>query len=489
MANEVSGTRSGVQTEISDWLEERQSRFIGIANQIWERPELGMAEHFACGLQSSDLEQDRFTITRNIGEMPTAFMAEWSQGEGGPVIGFLGEYDALPGLSQERLDQQSPLVAGGAGHGCGHNLLGTAALAAASVTKAWLEHSGTPGTVRYYGCPDEEAGDGKVFMARAGAFADLGLAITWHPGSVTTVSASSSLAVNSIKYRFKGRTAHAAANPESGRSALDAVELMNVGVNYLREHVIDAARMHYVITNGGGAPNVVPDDCEVWYFLRAPWRYQLDEITDRVRKIAEGAALMTGTTLEETFLSGTYNMLHNNVVGDRLMAALEGLGPIVFTDEERAFADNVAFVFPEEMRASSIERHHLPKELVHTGLTGEVWPITDADEVGAGSTDVSDVSWNTPTAQITTTTWALGIPGHSWAVTATGGMSIGHKGMIHAAKAMALAATDFYLDGGLVTAARTEFEASTAGRPYVCPVPAHIPPPPTPGVRKIENRK
>ena len=476
-ATTTTTSGSTLPHEVADWLDERQGRFIAISDQIWEHPEIGMAEFTACRIQADDLAAEGFAITRDIGGMPTAFMAEWSQGEGGPVIGFLGEYDALPGLSQERSDTRQPIVPGGDGHGCGHNLLGTASLAAASVIKAWLQHTGLPGTVRYYGCPDEEAGDGKVFMARAGAFADLDLAITWHPGSINAVSASSSLAVNSIRYRFRGRTAHAAGNPETGRSALDAVELMNVGVNYLREHVIDQARMHYVITHGGGAPNVVPDDCEVWYFLRAPWRYQLDEITERVGKIAEGAALMTETSLEVKFLSGTYNMLPNTVIGERLDAALQALGPIDFTPEEYAFAQRIVSAFPADQRAASLRKRGLPAELLDAGLSGDPWPPSGVGEVGSGSTDVSDVSWNTPTAQINAATWALGIPGHSWAVTATGAMSIGHKGMLHAAKAMAIAATDFYRDPALVRAAREEFERETAGRPYVCPVPAHIPPP------------
>ena len=216
------------QTEIAEWLEERQGRFITISDEIWANPELGMAEYKACALQANDMELDGFTVHRNVGDLPTAFMAEYSQGEGGPVIGFLGEYDALPGLSQESGDTQQPLVQGGAGHGCGHNLLGTASLAAASVVKAWLQHTGTAATVRYYGSPAEETSDGKVFMARAGAFDDLDMALSWHPGSKNTVSGGSSLAMNNITFRFKGRTAHAAANPETGRSALDAVELMNM---------------------------------------------------------------------------------------------------------------------------------------------------------------------------------------------------------------------------------------------------------------------
>jgi len=463
-------------TEVNEWLEERQGRFIGMADQIWSNPELALAEYKACSLQSDDLAADGFTITSNIGDLPTAFMAEWSSGKAGPVIGFLGEYDALPGLSQHNQDVQDPIAVDGPGHGCGHNLLGTAALAAASVMKAWLEHSGTSATVRYYGCPAEETCEGKVFMARAGAFDDLDMAITWHPGSTNTVWAGSSLAVNNIKFRFRGRTAHAAANPETGRSALDAVELMNVGVNYLREHVIDAARLHYVITNGGGAPNVVPDDCEVWYFIRSPERHQVEELTERVRNIARGAALMTETTMEENFVSGAYNMLSNTVISEKMMAILDELGPIEFTDEEKAYGKTIADAFPREIRATMLAMESLPKELIEQGLNGEVWPIRDADKVLPGSTDVSDVSWIVPTSQITTTTWALGIPGHSWAVTATGAMSIGHKGMLHAAKAMAMTGADFVLDPDLLQRAKDEFAKSTKGRPYQCPIPAHVQP-------------
>jgi len=463
-------------TEVNEWLEERQGRFIGMADQIWSNPELALAEYKACSLQSDDLAADGFTITSNIGDLPTAFMAEWSSGKAGPVIGFLGEYDALPGLSQHNQDVQDPIAVDGPGHGCGHNLLGTAALAAASVMKAWLEHSGTSATVRYYGCPAEETCEGKVFMARAGAFDVLDMAITWHPGSTNTVWAGSSLAVNNIKFRFRGRTAHAAANPETGRSALDAVELMNIGVNYLREHVIDAARLHYVITNGGGAPNVVPDDCEVWYFIRSPERHQVEELTERVRNIARGAALMTETTMEENFVSGAYNMLSNTVISEKMMAILDELGPIEFTDEEKAYGKTIADAFPREIRATMLAMESLPKELIEQGLNGEVWPIRDADKVLPGSTDVSDVSWIVPTSQITTTTWALGIPGHSWAVTATGAMSIGHKGMLHAAKAMAMTGADFVLDPDLLQRAKDEFAKSTKGRPYQCPIPAHVQP-------------
>ena len=471
-----ASTSSNTRDEVVEWLEERQSRFIMMADEIWANPETALNEVKACKLQADDLARDGFTITRNVGGLPTAFMAEWTHGEGGPVIGFLGEYDALPGLSQERQDTQKPIVPDGPGHGCGHNLLGTAALAAASVIKAWLQGTGTNATVRYYGCPAEETCDGKVFMARAGAFDDLDMAITWHPGSVNSVWAGSCLAVNNIKYRFRGRTAHAAANPETGRSALDAVELMNIGVNYLREHTIDAARIHYVITKGGGAPNVVPDDAEVWYFIRSPERHQVEELTGRVRDIAKGAALMTGTTLEEDFLSGAYNMLSNDVISDTMMDVLEALGPVEFTDEEIAYATTIENAFPEDLRRGVLTSDDLPLSLLGTGLSGDVWPIRDRDKVMPGSTDVSDVSWITPTSQITTACWSLGVPGHSWAITAAGGMSIGHKGMVHAAKAMAITAARFITDPELLDRAKQEFAKSTEGRPYQCPIPPHVQP-------------
>ena len=464
------------QTKIADWLDEREGRFIGIANEIWENPEVALTETKACRLQANDLAQDGFTITTGIAGLATAFVAEYSQGEGGPVIGFLGEYDALPGLSQERRPSQSPLVEAGPGHGCGHNLLGAAALAAAAVTKAWLEHTGKPGTVRYYGCPAEETVEGKNFMARAGVFDDLAVALTWHPGSANSATANSCLASDNVKFRFHGRTAHAAANPETGRSALDAVELMNVGVNFMREHMPEKARIHYVITNGGGAPNVVPDEAEVWYYVRSPERYQVNELTARVRKIAEGAALMTETTLEEEYISGIYNLLPNPALASQLMGVLEGLGPIDFTPDEKAFAQAIAREYPESLRRGVLKAQRLPESLLDEGVTGDVFPIRGAGEVSTFGTDVGDVSWVVPTGSIGTACFVLGTPGHSWANTATAGMSIGHKGMIHAAKAMAIAAANLISDPELIAAAKADFDAATKDQPYVSPIPEHVQP-------------
>ena len=465
-----------VYRELEEWLDERQNRFIAISDEIWANPELALAEFKACQLQADSLAADGFTITRNVGGLPTAFMAEFTQGEGGPKIGFLGEYDALPGLSQEKSPVQLPIVPDGPGHGCGHNLLGTASLAATVTIKEWLQHTGQPGTVRYYGCPAEETGEGKGFMARAGAFADLDAALTWHPGTTNTVWAGSSLAVNNIKYRFKGRTAHAAANPETGRSALDAVELMNIGVNFLREHIPDPARIHYVITNGGGAPNVVPGEAEVWYFIRSPERYQVDELTVRVRKVAEGAALMTETELTEIFQAGSYNMLTNQVLADRMQAVIEELGPIEFEDAERDYARTIAEAFPESLRLALLKMSKEPAAWLDAGLPDRTLPIRDRGETMSGSTDVSDVSWNTPTAQFSTTCFPLATPGHSWAITSTGGMSIGHKGMIHAAKVLSIVCAELFEQPDLLAAAKAEFADATAGRPYVCPIPANVEP-------------
>ena len=470
--------------QLTGWLEERQERFTAVSDAIWAKPEVGLTESAACALQSETLARDGFTITQNVGGLPTAFMAEWRSegnngargGSGAPAIGFLGEYDALPGLSQASQSGQQPLVADGPGHGCGHNLLGTAAMAAAMAYKAWLIETGGAGTVRYYGCPAEETITGKVFMARAGAFDDLDAALTWHPNWINTVSLASSLAVNNLKFRFRGQAAHAAASPELGRSALDAVELMNIGVNYLREHVVQEARIHYVITHGGGAPNVVPDDAEVWYFVRAPRRDQVDDITARVRKIAEGATLMTGTTMTERFQCGAYNVLPNYALGEVAAAALDEIGALPFTETERAYAQQIADAYPAATRLAAVRASHLPESLLSQSLVSAVLPSPDMGRVMSGSTDVADVSWVTPTVQIATACWVLGVPAHSWGITATGAMSIGHKGMLHAAKTLALIAVKLHQNPAHLIAAREEFRTATGGHAYQCPLPEGLEP-------------
>ena len=462
------------KVQLVDWLEERSGRFTAMSDAIWREPQLALKETFACKLQSDDLRVEGFRIREQVGGLPTAFVAEW--GSGAPILGFVGEYDALPNLSQADGPEQNPLVPGGAGHGCGHNLLGTASLAAAVALKSWLEATGRPGTVRYYGCPAEETLTGKVFMARDGVFADLDAALTWHPGWINTVGKGSSLAMDSLKFRFHGRTAHAAMSPDLGRSALDAVELMNVGTNFLREHVADAVRIHYVITNGGGAPNVVPDDAEVWYFVRAPRRAQVDEVTARIRKIAQGAALMTETTMAEQYLCGCYNVLPNLFLADLAFAAMNEVGPLEFTEEEHTYARRIVAAYPESTRAPLLATIGLPQTLLSESLLGGLYAAQNEGKAMPGSTDVGDVSWIAPTVSVEAATWALGVPAHSWGITATGAMSIGHKGMLHAAKTMALTAYELFEDPSKLERARAEFTEATGGKAYQTPLPEGLQP-------------
>jgi aminobenzoyl-glutamate utilization protein B len=340
-----------------------------------------------------------------------------------------------------------------------------------------LQATGRSGTVRYYGCPAEETGAGKVFMARAGAFEGLDAVLTWHPGYHNSVMRGSTLAVDHIKFRFFGQTSHAAAAPELGRSALDAVELTNIGVNFLREHVIDSARIHYVITNGGGQPNVVPAEAEVWYYIRAPRRDLLEPIVERIRKIAEGATLMTETRLEIRDWFGVHNYLPNQALADTAMQVMEALGPIEFDDGERAFAKRITDEFPLPSRIGVLESFGIPKERVEESLLGDIFPASDVGKTLSGSTDVAEASWHAPAVQLWTTCWALGVPGHSWAITATGAMSIGHKGMLYAAQAMAITAAELIDNPDLLAKARDEYCQATSGYTYRAPIPEGATPP------------
>ncbi len=461
--------------EIREWLEEREGRFVAVADEIWRHPQLGLAETEACAIHTAEMEKEGFRITRNVGGLPTAFMAEW--GSGSPIIGFLGEYDALPGLSQKLQATQDPETEGAPGHGCGHNLLGTAALAATMSVKAWMEETGQQGTVRYYGCPAEETLIGKVYMARSGIFDDLDVAITWHPSDFNNGVKGSCNALDNIKFRFHGKTAHAGGNPEQGRSALDAVELMNTGVNYMREHSIQEARIHYVITNGGGAPNVVPAEAEVWYFVRAPHRYQVNELTARVRKIAQGAALMTETKLEEDMQGGCFDVLPNYFLADLSHGIMEGLGPIEYTEEENAYAATVISGYAPGTCELNLRARGMSESMLELPLHGDIMPIYDEGHVSGGSTDVGDVSYITPTVQVHTVCHPTAIPGHSWGITATAGMSIGHKGMMLAAKTMAVTGAALFSDAKLIEQAQAEFKERTGGKPYETPLAPGLQPP------------
>lgn len=468
---------------VLDWLVEHAPRFTHMSDTIWGHPELAFKEFKSARLQADFLAAEDFKIDWDVAGMNTAFVAEWGQGK--PVIGFIGEFDALPGLSQKCQPAKEALVEGAAGHGCGHNMLGTGGLAAALAVAKWLQDSGTPGTVRYYGCPAEEDGGGKVYMARAGLFNDLDAALNFHPASYNTAMKGRCVAIYDISFRFHGRTAHAAGSPHEGRSALDAVELMNVGVNYLREHIKESVRIHYVITDGGLAANIVPERAEVSYIIRAETASYLDEVTERVRKIAEGATLMTGTTVEEIFKSGYSNLMSNHTLADLQYQAMELIGPIDFTEEEYAFAQTINDDFPgtnADYIDALLETYKPTKEIVELLeaykdkplIAGNI-PSFDETYVMKGATDVGDLSQIVPVSMLLTACFPTGSPGHSWANVASGRMSIGHKGMMHAAKIMAVAAIDLFTTPENLAAVRAEFEKQAT--PYQCPIPMEFVPP------------
>ncbi len=459
----------GLEKTVLNYLDANRDRLARLAKDIWDHPEVGLQEFYASRLIADVLEKAGFSVNGGVAQMPTAFVASW--GEGKPVIGILGEYDALPGLSQKVSATKEPIEEGAPGHGCGHNLFGVASLGAALAVKEAMEEDTIKGTIRYYGCPAEETMIGKIFMARAGVFDDLDAAIGWHPFYANTVWSCSSLAMNSFKVNFHGVAAHASAAPEAGRSALDGVQLMDVGVNYLREHIVEKARIHCVITNGGEAPNVVPPFAQVWYYVRAPLREQVEGIYSRMLDIAKGAALMTGTTFEVDFLTGGYDMLPNDRLGELLLEKLKQVGPLQFTDEEKDFAKQLQATLPPGAVENILRSYGLTREEVGDPLCDRIVDPFDKGEVLPASTDVSDVSYITPTAQVTTCCQALGTPVHSWQNVAFAGSSIGFKGMMLAAKAMALAVLDLETKPDILKAARDEFEKKTEGKKYVSPLP------------------
>ncbi|RLT52505.1 MAG: amidohydrolase [Chloroflexi bacterium] len=452
-------------------INDQDERLAFIAQEIWSHPQIGLQETFAAALLAKELAEAGFKIEWGVGQMPTAFVATW--GTGGPVLGFLGEYDALPGLSQTVAAAKQAVEVLGPGHGCGHNLFGTACMAAAMALKTAMQQSNIKGTIRFYGCPAEETLVGKVFMARDGAFDDLDAAISWHPGSTNIVWNGSSLALNSFKVNFHGVAAHAGAEPEMGRSALDGVLLMDVGMNYLREHVIDKARIHSVVTSGGQAPNVVPAFAQVWYFVRAPHRRQVDEIYARVLEIAQGAALVGGTRPEVEVITGGDDPLPPHTPPGFLLWPQPAADGMRFTDQERSFAKDLQATFP----AGSVQRDFdwmqksarsgIAAAEVDNPLWEQVLAHSDTPPLMGGSTDIGDVSWITPTAQLTTCCWPLGTPGHSWQTVASSGSSIGVKGMLFAAQGMALAGLELLAKPALLQAARAEFITAKNGAEYV----------------------
>ena len=463
------------KTDIADWLDEHQLRFTRMSDEIWDNPELQFVEFKASKLQADFLAAEGFRITWDLGGISTAFAAEW--GAGRPVIAFAGEYDALPGLSQKDQNTRDPIIQGEAGHGCGHNLLGTGCLAAAVAFKEWLQSTGREGTVRYYGCPAEEGGSGKVFMGRDGAFDDLDATFNWHPWYINSAMKGSLLSVNRYYFRFHGRSAHAAADPHSGRSALDALELMNIGVNYLREHVTDDVRLHYAILSGGLAPNVVPDFAESYYYVRAIEPQNLEDVSQRVIRVAKGAAMMTDTDVEIVYKSGSTRVLSNETLADLQYDVMCDLGGIEFTDAEKAYAAEINQLFGDANVKTLQERYGVDANAAERPLIGDVLPSRDKGYVSPGSSDMGDMSWYAPCSMLQTATWASRAAAHSWGVVATGRTSIGHKGMMYAAKVMALSAAELIISPELLEHAQSEFQAALERTPYLCPIPENVGPP------------
>ena len=468
-------------------IEREREMICAASDAVWDHPETAFQEFKSTEILCELLEKEGFSVERNLAGIQTAFSGRF--GHGKPVVGILGEFDALSGLSQESESiEKVPVCEGEPGHGCGHNLLGAGSVAAAIAVKEYLEKNGKEGTVVFFGCPGEEGGSGKGFMARDGVFDELDFAISWHPGDQNEVSVGSSLANYQVFYRFFGTASHAAACPELGSSPLDAVELMNTGVQYLREHAIQEARIHYAITNTGGySPNVVQPFAEVLYLIRAPKNDQVKELFERVNDIARGAALMTGTRMEMQFVKACSNVVDNTVLEEVLQKNLEEVEREPYTEAELEFAKKLAGTYGggeldvqdllkryEKSRKAEVEAFlNAHKDDV---ICDYIVPLKDTETVMAGSTDVGDVSWVCPTAQINAVTEAAGTPGHSWQQVSQGKSSIAHKGMLFAGKVMAGAIIDVLEDQRLIGEAKDELKKRVGEAGYVAPIPKDVRP-------------
>ena len=461
---------------VEDYIEKRAEDLKKVSAAIWEYAEGGYQEYQSVNLLCKELEAEGFTVTKKLAGIETAFKGVW--GTGHPIVGLLGEFDSLPGLSQKAgCPVQEPLVEGGRGHGCGHNMLGTGCLAAAFAIKEYLKTTKKPGTVVFFGTPAEEIGAGKTFMAREGAFDGVDFFYTWHPGVTNEVANCHMVANYSKIYTFKGVTAHAGGAPHLGRSALDSVELMNVGVNYLREHVIQEARIHYAYLDAGGtAPNVVQDHAVVKYIIRAPYINQVADITKRIDDIAKGAALMCGTNVSYAMESAYSNYIPNGVLANVMADAMVSLGAPKWKKEEyelaKKFTDTISESCKEEEKQQIIQRYGKEKleEKLEQPLDDVVYGY-DPDHcvILTGSTDVGDVGYVAPTAMASAATAALGTPGHSWQITAQGNSAIGEKGMFLAAKTMALASIRVMESPETLEEAKAEFMTKNNGV-YECPL-------------------
>lgn len=452
--------------------------YKSITNEIWDNPELSLKEFKATELYCKVLREHGFSVTEKLSGIDTAFCGSF--GSGKPIIGILGEFDALSGLSQTSgVTEKQPIVPDGCGHGCGHNLLGVGSLAAAFAVKEYLQQSGHEGTVVFFGCPGEEGGSGKAYMARDGLWTKLDAALSWHPASENEIHTGTNNSSIQVLYKFKGIPAHAADCPELGRSALDAVELMNVGVQFLREHMTSDCRIHYAITNAGGvSPNVVQSEADVLYMVRANKVRQSIELQKRVDKIAEGAALMTETSFERVFIDGTAELLPNFTIEKLLYDNFTEIGVPQYTPEELDFAQKLKATYPAETKAPGIgaafdddiaEQVQALTENMTKPINDFLMPLYSCLGFIPGSTDVGDVSWQTPTSQINVATWPAGMPGHTWQTVACGKTSIAYKGMLCAGKVLAATAIDLFEDEEMLNKAKAEFEKRSKGG-YVCPI-------------------
>ena len=456
-------------------VDDKRDAFIALSDRIWAMPEISYTETRSAAQHAAELERHGFKVTQGVAGIPTALIGE--AGEGGPVVAILGEYDALPGLSQQAgIAEPCPVEVGGNGHGCGHNLLGAGAMLAAVAVRDWLVSHGLPGRVRYYGCPAEEGGAAKTFMVRDGAFKDVDVAISWLPSSFCEVMPAASLANTRIDFTFTGRAAHAAVAPHLGRSALDAVELRNVGVNYMREHMPSDARIHYAMLDAGGiAPNVVQVTAKVRYAVRARDLAGMRELLERVRKIAQGAALMTETSVAVQVISAVSNLLGNDPLERAMSDVFQQLGPPPFDEADRSFARQIQATLSEQDFDFVYRSVGQPRG--SAALCEQVVPFDAPRKPLLGSTDVGDVSWAVPTVQASGAVVAIGTPFHSWQLVAQGKMPAAHKGMVHIAKVMTATACKVLSDPALLAAAKADHAARTSRHPYLCPIPPEIAPP------------
>jgi aminobenzoyl-glutamate utilization protein B len=430
-----------LKTESMKMLEGGYEQYKQIALQIWDHAELGYKEVKSTALLQQTLKNEGFTVEAGVADIPTAFVATYGSGQ--PVIGILAEYDALPGIAQQAIPEKKTIEGKAGGHACGHHLFGAASVAAGISIKKLIEEKKLKGTIKVFGCPAEEGGSGKVYMVRAGLFNDVDVAIHWHPGAENGVTMTSALANSSAKFRFYGLSAHAAGAPERGRSSLDAVESMNYMVNLMREHIPQETRIHYVITSGGKAPNVVPDFAEVYYYVRHPKRDQVKQIFERVVTAAKAAAMGTETKMDYEIIGGTHDLLLNRTLGEAMQKNLEKVGGVKYTEEEIQFAQKIQSSFTYKAPAIS--------------QADSIAPLKIEMDAGGGSTDVGDVSYAVPTVGLRAATWVPGTPAHSWQAVACGGTAIGTKGMLVAAKTMALTAIDLFTDPTLIQKSKDEF--------------------------------